>query len=89
MIIVIVLLILHIFDSNSSGKNLLQHSLADVKRSIVEYCLLPLGSELIHKNLPTPIKTVLLYGSSGSGKSMLSHCIANECRCCLYGSYSF
>ena len=44
---------------------------------IAEYCILPLGSEFVHKRAPF-IRTVLLYGAKGTGKHLLANAIATE-----------
>ncbi|PRP84445.1 hypothetical protein PROFUN_08030 [Planoprotostelium fungivorum] len=50
-------------------------SLSEVRRAITEYCILPLGSEAIHRNAPF-VKTILLYGHCG--KSMITHAAVTE-----------
>ncbi|XP_024531716.1 IQ and AAA domain-containing protein 1 isoform X2 [Selaginella moellendorffii] len=48
---------------------------AQVKRAVVEYCIMPLVSDFVHQNAPY-IKSVLLYGAEGNGKTLLVHASA-------------
>ncbi|XP_065679936.1 dynein regulatory complex protein 11 isoform X2 [Hydra vulgaris] len=52
-------------------------SLSDVRRVITEFCILPLGSQVVHENAPL-IKSVLITGPRGCGKKMLLHAICTE-----------
>eukprot|EP01116_Phalansterium_solitarium_P018485 TRINITY_DN4902_c0_g1_i1.p1 TRINITY_DN4902_c0_g1~~TRINITY_DN4902_c0_g1_i1.p1 ORF type:complete len:633 (+),score=286.29 TRINITY_DN4902_c0_g1_i1:138-2036(+) len=54
-----------------------QPSLADIRRVVTEYCVLPLGSSAVHKDIQ-PARTVLLHGAKGTGKSLLANAVANE-----------
>ena len=54
-------------------------SMAQLRASITEYCVLPLGSSTVKAKLETnDIKTIMLYGPSGSGKTMMVEAIASE-----------
>ncbi|MFN9954691.1 MAG: hypothetical protein ACK55I_16465, partial [bacterium] len=44
-------------------------SFAQLRQSIVEYCILPNGSPDIRMQTKTQIKSLMLYGPSGSGKT--------------------
>jgi ATP-dependent 26S proteasome regulatory subunit len=52
-------------------------SMQQVRQAVTEYCILPLGSQIIHDFAPHPTG-VLLYGHAKSGKTMLTHAICNE-----------
>ncbi|SYZ63956.1 ATPase_family_associated_with_various_cellular_activities_(AAA) (plasmid) [Leishmania braziliensis MHOM/BR/75/M2904] len=52
-------------------------SAAEVRSAVTDYAVLPLGSQVIHDLAPHPTG-LLLYGASGSGKTLLSYAIANE-----------
>ena len=56
---------------------------ADVRRLVTEYCILPLGSPELRENTPG-IKSVLLVGPEGCGKSMLLHAICTELGATLF-----
>lgn len=56
----------------------MEHSYLDIKRVITEYCIIPLGLDLIDEEKQSAPKSVLLYGPSGVGKSMLANIIATE-----------
>mmetsp|Transcript_33907 Transcript_33907/g.75181 ORF Transcript_33907/g.75181 Transcript_33907/m.75181 type:complete len:829 (-) Transcript_33907:621-3107(-) len=51
-------------------------SLAQIRQALTEYAILPLGSQYIHERAPY-IKSVLMYGGEKTGKSLLSHAVAN------------
>ncbi|XP_026217100.1 dynein regulatory complex protein 11-like isoform X2 [Anabas testudineus] len=52
-------------------------SLSDVRQLVTLYAVLPLGSQAILKKFPL-VKTLLLAGPSGVGKTMLVHGVCNE-----------
>ncbi|KAG8345956.1 hypothetical protein TRVL_03218 [Trypanosoma vivax] len=52
-------------------------SAAQVRQSVTEYAILPLGSQVIHDLTPS-CKTLLLYGFPGTGKTLLVHAICNH-----------
>ncbi|XP_075146333.1 dynein regulatory complex protein 11 [Haematobia irritans] len=55
----------------------------DIRQLLVEYCILPLGSEQIHNTCPL-IRSVLLAGPKGSGKKALLHAICTEVGAVLF-----
>jgi SpoVK/Ycf46/Vps4 family AAA+-type ATPase len=52
-------------------------SAAQVRQAVTEYCVLPLGSQVIHDLAPHH-NAVLLYGFPKTGKTMLTHAVCNE-----------
>jgi len=52
-------------------------SLSDVRRVITEYCILPLGSQIVHETAPL-VKSCLITGPRGCRKKMLVHAICTE-----------
>ena len=76
-----------VIESSSAATSLspsgasLTPSLAQVRQLAVKYCAMPVGlPEGIHEKLYTEkaIKSVLLYGCEGTGKTMLVHGIARD-----------
>merc|ERR1711988_400178 len=55
-------------------------SMAQLRASITEYCILPNGSLTIKGKLPDEctVKSLMLYGPTGSGKTMIAEAVANE-----------
>merc|ERR1711988_1024769 len=55
-------------------------SMAQLRASITEYCILPNGSLNIKSGLPEEcnVKSMMLYGPAGSGKTMMAEAVANE-----------
>lgn len=53
-------------------------SIAQIRQSITEYCILPNGSPEIKEKSKTLIKTVMLYGPSGSGKTHAVEAVTTE-----------
>ncbi|XP_042899684.1 dynein regulatory complex protein 11-like [Parasteatoda tepidariorum] len=51
--------------------------LADIRRLVNEYCILPMGSSYIHSK-GTYVKSILFAGPHGVGKKSLIHAICNE-----------
>lgn len=56
---------------------LFEPSATQVRQAVTEYCILPLGSQVIHDTSPHH-NGVLLYGFPKTGKTMLTHAICNE-----------
>jgi hypothetical protein len=46
-------------------------SMAQLRASVTEYAILPLGSQYIHERVPH-VKSMLLYGAEKTGKTLLS-----------------
>ena len=55
-------------------------SMAQIRQSITEYCILPNGSADIKAGIKPEnnIKSIMLFGPSGSGKTLLVEAVANE-----------
>jgi len=53
-------------------------SLADVRRVLTEYCIMPLGSQAVHETQPVLVRSVLMAGPHGTGKRSLALSVANE-----------
>lgn len=51
--------------------------MAQIRQAVTEYAILPLGSEQC-KAKTQQIKSLLLYGPKGSGKTLMAEAIANE-----------
>jgi hypothetical protein len=52
-------------------------SMQQVRQAVTEYCVLPLGSQIVHDLAPS-FNTVLFYGPPKSGKTLLTHAVCNE-----------
>eukprot|EP01038_Epipyxis_sp_PR26KG_P004068 gene4068-5812_t len=53
-------------------------SMAQIRQSLTEYCILPNGSPEIKETAKVLTKSVMLYGPSGSGKTHAVEAVANE-----------
>ncbi|RYH15223.1 AAA family ATPase, partial [archaeon] len=53
-------------------------SIAQLRQSITEYCILPNGSPDIKEKCKVQIKSVMLYGPAGSGKTHAVEAVAHE-----------
>jgi hypothetical protein len=53
-------------------------SIAQIRQSLTEYCILPNGSPDIKANMGKLIKSVMLYGPSGAGKTHAVEAVAHE-----------
>ncbi|XP_023330690.1 IQ and AAA domain-containing protein 1 isoform X2 [Eurytemora carolleeae] len=56
---------------------------ADIRRTISEYCILPLVTAELRENTPS-VKSVLLAGAEGCGKSMLVQAVCTELNATLF-----
>ncbi|XP_012261688.2 dynein regulatory complex protein 11 [Athalia rosae] len=70
------------YDLRERGKDPLP-ALGDVKQLVKEYCILPLGNEVV-KQLTPLVRSVLIAGPHGSGKKMLVHAICTELGATLF-----
>lgn len=52
-------------------------NLGDIKQLVTEYCILPLGNEVIRQLTPL-VRSVLIAGPHGSGKRMLVNAVCTE-----------
>ena len=50
--------------------------LLQIRQALTEVAILPLGSQFIHERAPY-IKSLLLYGAEKTGKTLLTHAVAN------------
>ncbi|CAL7939548.1 unnamed protein product [Xylocopa violacea] len=69
------------YDLRENGKDPL-HSL-DIRQLIAEYCILPLGSNILRQLTPL-VRSVLIAGPRGSGKKMLVNAICTELGATLF-----
>ncbi|OAE20430.1 hypothetical protein AXG93_4905s1300 [Marchantia polymorpha subsp. ruderalis] len=58
-------------------------SMAQAKRQVIEYCILPLATEMVNSKAPL-IKSVLLYGGEGVGKTLLVHAACRSAGCTFF-----
>lgn len=51
-----------------------------LRKSVMEYCILPLGSDVIKSNIQDDesVRSILLYGPEGSGKTHMVQTVASE-----------
>ena len=51
-----------------------------LRKAVMEYCILPLGSESIRSNIrdDESVRSMLFYGPEGSGKTVMVQTIASE-----------
>ncbi|XP_062535222.1 dynein regulatory complex protein 11-like [Armigeres subalbatus] len=67
----------YVGDLSYAARSALNPSPGDVRHLIKQYCILPLGSETI-RNFGPCIKSLLIAGPKGSGKTSLVHAICTE-----------
>ena len=53
-------------------------SIADLRRVLALYCILPIGSQAVHETQPVHVKSVFLTGPSGVGKKLAVNVVAHE-----------
>ncbi|XP_014228258.1 IQ and AAA domain-containing protein 1 [Trichogramma pretiosum] len=70
------------FHLGQRGKDPLP-AIGDIRQLIREYCILPLGSELVRETTPL-VRSVLLAGPRGSGKRMLVNAVCHELGATLF-----
>lgn len=65
---------------DQSGWSAQDPSIAQIRQSITEYCILPNGSAEVKENIKDEhnIKTIMLFGPSGSGKTLMVEAVAHE-----------
>ncbi|XP_046609162.1 dynein regulatory complex protein 11 [Neodiprion virginianus] len=70
------------FELRERGKDPLP-ALGDVKQLVTEYCILPLGNEVVRQLTPL-VRSVLIAGPHGSGKKMLVNAVCTELGATLF-----
>ncbi|XP_055852263.1 dynein regulatory complex protein 11 [Episyrphus balteatus] len=70
-------------DKSYTARSGLNPSAGDVRQVLIEYCILPLGSQTIRNSCPC-IRSLLLAGPKGSGKRTLLHAICTEVGAILF-----
>lgn len=65
---------------DQSSTSVQDPSLAQIRQTITEYCVLPNGSDDIKTSIKDEdnIKTIMLFGPSGSGKTLMVEAVAHE-----------
>lgn len=65
---------------DQSGWSAQDPSIAQIRQSITEYCILPNGSQDVKENIKEDhnIKTIMLFGPSGGGKTLMVEAVAHE-----------
>ena len=53
-------------------------SFQQLRAFFTEQCILPLGSAFVHSTQAAPLRSLLLYGPAGSGKTLVAKSIAHE-----------
>ena len=53
-------------------------SYQQLRAFFTERFILPLGSAFVHSTQPSPLRSLLLFGPAGSGKTLTAKCIAKE-----------
>ncbi|KAI8910375.1 P-loop containing nucleoside triphosphate hydrolase protein, partial [Gorgonomyces haynaldii] len=67
----------NLMDTSISKDPFIMPSLGELKKTLVEYCIMPMAVNPEGSKIPK-IASLLLYGPSGSGKSLLIRAIASE-----------
>ena len=57
--------------------------LGDIRQLVTEYCILPLGNEIVREHTPL-IRSILIAGPHGSGKRMIVNAICTELGATLF-----
>lgn len=57
--------------------------LGDIRQLIAEYCILPLGNQVLRELTPL-VRSVLIVGPHGSGKKLLVNAICTELGATLF-----
>ncbi|KAK0166039.1 hypothetical protein PV328_004495 [Microctonus aethiopoides] len=60
-----------------------QHRLGEIKQTIIDYCILPLGNKQVHSLAPL-VKSICIVGLPCTGKSFLINAICNEIGALLF-----
>ncbi|XP_043471559.1 dynein regulatory complex protein 11 [Leptopilina heterotoma] len=58
-------------------------TLGDIRQLLIEYCILPLGNEIVREHTPL-VRSVLIAGPHGSGKKMIVNAICTELGATLF-----
>ena len=53
-------------------------SMALIRQLVTEYIIFPLGSDMVRRRFPEHVRSFMLYGPSGTGKTQIVRAIAHE-----------